>query len=121
MPTDWRRRRCAKRLCVQLQAAEARLAAAGTMLAGERGAGRLRRVGRALVARRARMVAQLASALGLGFHTGAVLQRLCRAVSKHVPGAAPASAGHTGAVANSQQHTVPKQDVVHISCAASLL
>ena len=43
------------------------------MLAGERGQGRLRRLKRALVARRARMVAQLAAAFGLGFQTGASL------------------------------------------------
>ena len=54
----------------QSQAAQGRLAAADAMLAGERGAGRLRRLKRALIARRARMIAQLAAALGLGFHTG---------------------------------------------------
>lgn len=52
------------------QAAQVRLASANAMLSGERGAGRLRRLKRALVARRARMVAQLGAALGLGFHTG---------------------------------------------------
>lgn len=52
------------------QASEARLSSANAMLAGERGVGRLRRLKRSLVARRARMVAQLGAALGLGFHTG---------------------------------------------------
>ncbi len=49
------------------------MASANALLAGERGAGRLRRLKRALMARRARMIAQLAAALGLGFHTGVSL------------------------------------------------
>ncbi len=49
------------------------MTSANALLAGERGASRLRRLKRALMARRARMIAQLAAALGLGFHTGVSL------------------------------------------------